>query len=50
VYRPSNGGWYILKSSTNYTTYVGYVWGLGGDVPVAADYGLFAALNADLFI
>jgi hypothetical protein len=36
VYRPSNGGWYILQSSTGYATYVSYVWGLGGDIPVLA--------------
>ena len=34
VYRPSDGGWYILKSSTNYSTYVNYLWGLAGDIPL----------------
>jgi FG-GAP-like repeat len=38
VYRPSNGGWYFLRSSTSYTTYGSYVWGLTGDTPVPADY------------
>ena len=34
VYRPSKGSWYILRSSTNYTAFVSYQWGLGGDIPV----------------
>jgi hypothetical protein len=38
VYRPSVGGWYVLRSSTNYTTYGTYMWGLPGDVPVPGDY------------
>ena len=38
VYRPSNGTWYILQSSTGYTTYVTHAWGLAGDVPVPGDY------------
>jgi FG-GAP repeat len=32
VYRPSAGLWYILESSTNYTAYLSYLWGLGSDV------------------
>ena len=28
VYRPSTGTWYILQSSTNYTTYVSTAWGV----------------------
>jgi hypothetical protein len=38
VYRPSTGGWYILNSGANFTTYVSYMWGLNGDVPVPGDY------------
>ena len=38
VYRPSTGTWYILKSSTGYTTSAIIQWGLGGDVPVPGDY------------
>jgi hypothetical protein len=34
VFRPSNGGWYILTSSTNYSTSVRLSWGLGTDTPV----------------
>ena len=34
VYRPSTGGWYILLSSTSYSTYVSYLWGATGDVPL----------------
>src|SRR5580658_4835733 len=38
VYRSSNGGWYILRSSTNYTTYGTYLWGEPGDRPVIGDF------------
>jgi FG-GAP repeat len=38
VYRPSTAGWWILRSSSNYTTNANYVWGASGDMPVPADY------------
>jgi hypothetical protein len=38
VYRPSTGFWYIKQSSTNYTTYVAYQWGISTDIPVSGDY------------
>ena len=38
VYRPSTGVWYILQSSTNYTTFVSQSWGLSTDIPVPGDY------------
>jgi FG-GAP-like repeat len=38
VYRPSNGTWYILKSSTGFTGGAGYAWGASTDVPVPGDY------------
>jgi len=40
VWRPSNGVWYILKSSDDYNpAYAQYFnWGKFGDVPVPADY------------
>jgi hypothetical protein len=38
VFRPSTGGWYILKSSTNYTTSFGVSWGLSTDTPVPCDF------------
>src|SRR5262245_35996377 len=38
VYRPSNGGWYVLRSDTGYATYSTNFWGLPGDVPVEGDY------------
>jgi hypothetical protein len=34
VYRPSNGAWYILESSTNFTGFGYYLWGQPGDIPV----------------
>jgi hypothetical protein len=38
IYRPTDGYWYILTSSTNYGAPVMRQWGENGDVPVAADY------------
>jgi hypothetical protein len=38
IYRPSNGGWYFLRSATNFTGGAGYVWGLSTDKPVVGDY------------
>jgi uncharacterized repeat protein (TIGR03803 family) len=38
VYRPSAGTWFILNSSTNYTTSNRYQWGVSTDVPVPGDY------------
>src|SRR5260221_14093450 len=38
VYRPSNAGWYIRKSSTNFTTTASYNFGLSTDIPVPADF------------
>jgi uncharacterized repeat protein (TIGR03803 family) len=38
IYRPSTGGWYVLRSSTDYSTYGTYVWGLSGDIPVRGDF------------
>ena len=36
VYRPSEGGWYVRHSSSNYSlaTWAGYQWGLFDDVPM----------------
>jgi hypothetical protein len=38
VFRPSNGTWYSLLSSTGFTTYASIAWGLPGDVPVRGDF------------
>ena len=35
VYRPSTGTWWILQSSTNFTSYVSQWWGVSTDVPVS---------------
>jgi hypothetical protein len=35
VFRPSDGNWYVFKSSGGFSS---TQWGLSGDVPVAADY------------
>jgi hypothetical protein len=38
VYRPSTGEWFVLYSSTNYTSSAVENWGLDTDVPVPGDY------------
>ncbi len=38
VYRPSTGGWFVERTSSNYTTFFGAAWGVVGDIPVASDY------------
>ena len=38
VYRPATGAWWILKSSTNFTTYATYQWGESTDIPVLGDF------------
>ena len=38
VYRPSTGQWFILTSSSDFTSYVSYNWGVSTDVPLAADF------------
>ena len=34
----SEGNWYLLESSTNYTMFRSIQWGVSTDVPVPADY------------
>jgi beta-lactam-binding protein with PASTA domain len=38
VYRPSTGTWFNLRSSSNYTTFGTFQWGLPADIPVSSDY------------
>src|SRR6185436_6048917 len=38
IFRPSNGRWFVLQSSTNFTSAVSYTWGVGSDVRVPGDY------------
>ena len=38
VYRPATGHWFVLRSSSNYTTWDTHQWGAVGDVPGPADY------------
>ena len=38
VYRPSDGTWYVLKSTTNNTSWTVFQWGTGGDIPKPGDY------------
>jgi hypothetical protein len=49
IYRPSTGLWYILQSSTNYTTYVTLPWGLSTDVLVPGDYDGDAKTDAAVY-
>jgi hypothetical protein len=38
VFRPSDGTWYVWRSSTQGVTRAATRWGTEGDIPVAADY------------
>lgn len=38
VFRPSNGTWYIIASSTGSTTSFTETWGQQGDIPAVGDY------------
>ena len=38
VYRPSNGTWYILKSSSNFLVQTAILWGTSTDIQVSGDY------------
>jgi hypothetical protein len=38
VFRPSNGTWFVLKSSSNFTAAATYQWGVSTDIPVPGDY------------
>ncbi len=38
VFRPSTGGWYVLKSSTGNTSSLAFSWGVSTDSPVPGDY------------
>jgi hypothetical protein len=38
VWRPSSGVWYVLTSSSNYTTFLSQGWGVATDIPVPGDY------------
>jgi len=56
VYRPSNGTWYVLRSTTGVGA--GYAWGGDADIPVPGDYdgdgrtdvAVFRPLGAHWFI
>jgi hypothetical protein len=34
IYRPSTGTWWILESSSNFTSYFSQQWGISTDVPI----------------
>src|SRR5229473_4462420 len=38
IFRPSDGTWFILLSSTNYTTSIAKAWGTSGDIPLSGDF------------
>jgi hypothetical protein len=38
VWRPSNGVWYVLTSSSNCASSFAVTWGQGGDIPLVGDY------------
>jgi hypothetical protein len=49
VYRPSTSQWFVLLSSTHYSTFVTLTWGEPEDVPVAADYDGFGQMEVAVF-
>ena len=47
VYRPSNGTWYIIKSSSgSLGTSYGFAYGGSGDTPAQADFDVFRKMKA----
>lgn len=38
VYRPPEGTWWILTSSSGFSDYIGRQWGISSDVPTPGDY------------
>ena len=38
VWRPSDGRWYVLFSTTGYAGQASYQWGANGDVPIKGDF------------
>jgi hypothetical protein len=38
VFRPSDGTWYVLTSSSAFTAWQSFSWGMTGDVPLPGDY------------
>jgi hypothetical protein len=38
VFRPWDGNWWILTSSSGFYSYLTYQWGTSGDIPVTGDY------------
>ena len=38
IYRPSTGTWWVMQSSSGYTTAFTKQWGIDTDIPVAGDY------------
>jgi hypothetical protein len=45
IFRPSTGGWYVLRSTASAT----YIWGGGNDIPVPADYDGDGQVDAAVF-
>jgi hypothetical protein len=37
IYRPSTGTWWVLRSSSDYTTYFSTQWGVDGDIPIVGN-------------
>ena len=49
VFRPQSGTWFVLKSSTNFSTQATYAWGAPGDIAVPGDYDGDGKLDLAVF-
>ena len=49
VFRPSDGGWYVLRSSSGFTTSSLDRFGLPGDIPVPGDYNGDGTIDRAVF-
>jgi len=49
LFRRSDGNWYILNSSSNYSTYTAVAWGAATDLPVRGDFDADGKLDIGVF-
>jgi hypothetical protein len=49
MFRPSEGLWYVLLSSTGYTVFRGYEWGAPDDIAAPGDYDGDGMIDVTVF-